>query len=76
MAHIRISSERERLARWLRRTARSQNCPVEGAALTMPIRAKEHMKHKPYEADFGLYGVIEEGAKEDEGNTQEAGRDV
>lgn len=71
------SHDRDKLARWLRRVNRSQNSPVDGANWLIPYRAKEHMKHRPYEADFGLYGVIEdEEAGKDEGNTQETGRDV
>ena len=71
------SHDRDKLARWMRRVNRSQNSPVDGAVWSLPYRAREHMKHRPYEADFGLYGVIEdEEAGKDEGDTQEAGRDV
>lgn len=71
------SHDRDKLARWLRRTNRSQNAPVDGANWLIPYRAKEHMKHRPYEADFGLYGAIEdEEAGKDEGYTQEARRNV
>ena len=53
------SHDRDKLARWLRRVNRSQNSPVDGANWLLPVGAKEQMKHRPYEADFGPYGVTE-----------------